>query len=63
MIWRVEVKETARKQIKKLDKNAQSKIVRFLRERVAETDDPERQEKHLRVTLVNYGAIASVTVA
>jgi mRNA interferase RelE/StbE len=40
LVWHVEITDTARKEIKKLDKKAQADIVRFLRERVADTDNP-----------------------
>lgn len=48
MAWRVEIKETARKEIKKLDKQIQATIVRFLRERVAAVDDPRQSGKALK---------------
>lgn len=40
MIWRIEVSETAEKQLAKLDKPVALRIRKFLRERVAESDDP-----------------------
>ena len=48
MAWHVEIKETARKEIKKLDKQIQATIVRFLRERVAAVDDPRQNGKALK---------------
>ena len=48
LAWQVEIKDTARKEIKKLDKQIQAAIVRFLRERVAEVDDPRQNGKALK---------------
>jgi mRNA interferase RelE/StbE len=48
LIWRVEINETARKQIKSLDRPVQSGILKFLRERVAESSDPRQTGKALR---------------
>lgn len=48
MTWRVEIKETARKEIKSLDRSVQTGIVKFLRERVAESDNPRRTGKALK---------------
>ena len=40
MVWRIEVSETAEKQLAKLDKPVAQRIRSFLRERVAMLDDP-----------------------
>lgn len=40
MIWRIEVSETAEKQLGKLDRPVAKRIRSFLRERVAVLDDP-----------------------
>lgn len=40
MVWRIEVSETAEKQLAKLDKPVAMRIRAFLRERVAVLDDP-----------------------
>lgn len=48
MAWRVEIKETAHKDIKKLDKQIQATIVRFLRERVAAVPNPRQSGKALK---------------
>jgi mRNA interferase RelE/StbE len=48
LIRRVEINETARKQIKSLDRPVQSGILKFLRERVAESSDPRQTGKALR---------------
>ncbi len=46
-VWTIEIKRTAEKQIQKLDRKAQELIVRFLRERVAPTDNPRQWGKPL----------------
>lgn len=48
MSWRVEIKDSAKKEIKKLDKSAQAVVVRFLRERVAGTENLRRTGKALK---------------
>lgn len=48
MAWRVEISETARKQIDKLDRQIQSSIVKFFRERIEPSDDPRCSGKALR---------------
>lgn len=48
MTWRVEIADSARKDIKKLSRKAQADIVRFLRERVAEGDNPRQSGKALK---------------
>lgn len=47
-IWRVEVTRTAEKQITKLSRTAQKSIQRFLRERLASSDNPRQWGKPLR---------------
>lgn len=48
MAWRIEISETARKQLSKLDKGVQKGILRFLRERIATDEDPKRFGAPLR---------------
>lgn len=48
MAWRIEVKRTAERQITALDRQAQARILRFLRERIAPAADPRRMGKPLR---------------
>lgn len=48
MAWQIEIRETAQKEIKKLDKQVQAIILRFLRERVAAADDPRQNGKALK---------------
>ena len=40
LAWRIEFEDTALKELAKLDKPVAKRIVTFLRERVAELDDP-----------------------
>ena len=48
MAWRVEISRTAEKQIKKLDRQTQAEVVRYLRERVQEAANPRQFGKALR---------------
>ena len=48
MAWTVEITSTAAKQINKLDRPAQARVVRFLREKLAVEEDPRRLGKPLR---------------
>ena len=48
MAWKVEIARTAQRQIAKLDRTAQVSILKFLRERVAATDNPRQFGKPLR---------------
>ncbi|MDY0267528.1 type II toxin-antitoxin system RelE family toxin [Trichloromonas sp.] len=48
MAWRIEVTETAKKQLAKLDRQIQADIVRYLRERIAGDEDPRRYGAPLR---------------
>lgn len=47
MTWKVEFDEAARKELRKLDRQAQQDILRYLRERIATDDDPRRFGKAL----------------
>ena len=40
MAWRIEISQTAEKQLGKLDRTVARRIVTFLRERVSALDDP-----------------------
>ena len=42
MAWRIEVTETAKKRLAKLDRQIQDDIVRYLRERIDGDEDPRR---------------------
>jgi mRNA interferase RelE/StbE len=46
--WRIEITRTAERQITKLDRTAQKSILRFLRERLATTDNPRQLGKALQ---------------
>ena len=48
MAWTIELSGGAEKTLKKLDRQAAQRIVRFLRERVAEGEDPRSTGKALQ---------------
>ena len=48
LAWRVEISRTAETQITKLDRQVQTAIVRYLRERVWEAENPRQFGKPLR---------------
>ncbi len=48
MAWTIEITRTAEKQIAKLHRQAQQAIVRFLRERLAGTDNPRQWGRPLQ---------------
>jgi mRNA interferase RelE/StbE len=45
--WKIEITRGAEKQIKKLDRTAQTTILRFLRERLQSAENPRRWGKPL----------------
>ena len=45
--WTIEIKQTAERQIRKLDHKAQVAIIRFLRERIEPAEDPRQWGKPL----------------
>jgi mRNA interferase RelE/StbE len=47
LAWTIEITRTAEKQIKKLHRQAQESIVRFLRERLKPADNPRQWGKPL----------------
>ena len=51
MAWRIEITDTAKKQLAKLDRQVQSEIVRYLRERIGTDEDPRRYGAPLRKEL------------
>ena len=53
MAWRIEITDTAKKQLNKLDKQTQVTILRYLRERIATGEDPRRYGAPLRRELAN----------
>lgn len=54
MAWIFEFAETAKKQLKKLDKQVQERIVQYLRDDIAMLDDPRDRGKVLRGKFVGY---------
>ena len=40
MVWRIELADSAAKQLRKLDRQLAARILTFLRDRVAQLDDP-----------------------
>lgn len=47
MTWTVEFDDAAAKEVRKLDRQIQSEILRYLRERIATDEDPRRFGKPL----------------
>ena len=47
MTWLIEFDDAAAKELRKLDKQAQSDILKYLRERIATNEDPRRFGKPL----------------
>jgi mRNA interferase RelE/StbE len=52
LAWRIEVTDTAKKQLAKLDRQVQLEIVRYLREKIATEEDPRRPGAPLRRELL-----------
>lgn len=48
MIWKVEFDDRARKELRKLDKQTQDRILKWLRETMATEEDPRRTGKSLK---------------
>ncbi|OAN61213.1 addiction module toxin RelE [Balneola sp. EhC07] len=48
MIWKVEFDDRARKELRKLDKQTQDRILKWLRTNLATEDDPRRTGKSLK---------------
>jgi mRNA interferase RelE/StbE len=51
LAWTIEYAETAKKQLRKLDKSAARRIVDFMDERVASSDDPRALGEALKGSL------------
>ena len=68
LTWRIEVTDTARKQLAKLDRQSAKRIVAFLRDRIAGTENPRSQGKALtgplkglwRYRLGNYRIVCDI---
>ncbi len=54
MTWQVKFKDTALRELRKLDRQIQDRILRFLRERVAVAEDPRRIGKALKGPLGQF---------
>jgi mRNA interferase RelE/StbE len=50
-LWTVEFDDRARRELRKLDSKIQKKILRYMRERLAGSEDPRRLGKPLRRNL------------
>jgi mRNA interferase RelE/StbE len=48
LAWRIEIGETVRKQLSELDRGAAKRILAYLRDRVATSDDPRRLGQPLK---------------
>lgn len=48
MAWRVEISRTAERQITKLDRQVQTQLLRYLREKIREAPEPRQFGKALR---------------
>jgi mRNA interferase RelE/StbE len=51
LAWRIEITNTAKKQLAKLDRQVQWEIVRYLRERIGTDENPRRYGAPLRKEL------------
>ena len=54
MAWKIELFQTASKQLPKLDQRIALKILRFLRERIATPEDPRRVGAPLKKDLSGF---------
>ena len=54
MIWKVEFDERARKELRKLDPQAQANILSYLRTRIATHEDPRRFGDPLRKNMSGF---------
>jgi len=52
--WRIEFSDSALKALKKIDKQAAQRILRFIRERILTSDDPRAHGKALQGELRTY---------
>lgn len=68
MTWSVEFEDAAAKELRKLDRQAQQQILRYLRERISTDEDPRRFGKPLsrelaglwRYRVRNYRIICNI---
>lgn len=54
MAWTIELSDTAKKSLRKLDRQVSKRIAEFLRGRVAQLDNPRGLGKPLHASLENY---------
>lgn len=54
LAWKIEIAETAERQLAKLDRKAQADILRYLRERLATEENPRRFGDPLRRELASF---------
>ena len=54
MTWKIEFDERARKELRKLDRTAQSNILHYLRKKIATKDNPRRFGDPLRKNLSGF---------
>ncbi len=52
LVWRVKFSETARRQLKKLEKQSQRDILKYLKKRIETNEDPHRYGAPLRRSLL-----------
>lgn len=62
MAWTIDYTDTARRQLRKFDKQTARRILDFMDERVADFKTHALQARHSLARSVASGAIASVTV-
>ena len=54
MAWKIEISDTARKQLLKMDRSVAAEILRYLRSRIATDEDPRRFGEPLRKDLIGF---------
>lgn len=54
MAWKIEFERAALKELEKLDKPVEQRILRFLHERVGKLDDPRKIGARLHGTLSEF---------
>jgi len=54
LAWKIEISDTARKQLLKMDRSVAAEILRYLRSRIATDEDPRRFGEPLRKDLVGF---------
>ena len=59
MTWTVEFDDAAAKELRKLDRQVQQEILRYLRERIATNEDPRRFGKPLSPTWQDCGDLST----